>query len=679
MGDGLQPVEIVLADSASGHDLYPALRAAYQLCYEFRTLRCRVAMAGGEQTVAAQEDDLLEGFERCTAHIEGAVESDGHGPGGSNQGAHQRHVHGAIGEQSANHHTGNAERLAQMYGPEHLIGLAVAIDEIPFPGADKHIHGNVTTHFHQSFLKQLTRRGDPTHVESLAQFYPVGTAAQSVDHILDGAATTFYYSSHQCKNTIKFVHLDGHTHPIMSRKALLSAIAALFCIYAAAQPYSECYESLPIPLEMPSLPVIPEFSVELTDFGAAGDGVTLCTDAFAKAVDELSIKGGGHLNVPAGVWLTGPIRLRSRIDLHLDKGALVIFTPDKRAYLPEGNNGQRALPCILAEKCTDISITGEGILDGNGKYWRYAKDSKYSKVEWGDLLRLGGTVTEDGLWFPSGLKHFEDITESPQKEEGLRAHMVNISRCSRVLISGVTVQNAPRFHIVPNQCTDVVMDGVTVRCPWNAQNGDGIDIGNSRRVLVTGCTLDVGDDGICMKGGSGETGLKKGPCSDILICGNTVFHAHGGFVMGSDVSGGMKKIVVRDCTFSGTDVGLRFKSAVGRGGECGDIYISGIRMNDIRESAVGFECSYSDITYKLEAAPGEGVSFAPDFCGIHISALVCRECRTGIRAEGIEGLDCIHDVTISDATFFYTEAATRIDGKTASITMDGCRFLTFNR
>ncbi len=447
--------------------------------------------------------------------------------------------------------------------------------------------------------------------------------------------------------------------------------------------YSTLYAGLPVQMAQVSAPVIKDYRISVADFGGTGDGISLNTEAFEKAMTSLAEKGGGHLDVPAGIWLTGPIKFRSGIDLHLELGAIILLTPDKSAFT-NPKSSSRMLSGISAEKCSNISITGEGIIDGNGKYWRYVKKQKVSDTEWKQFNDMGGIQHNDGSqWFPFNLKHFDNITDSPEKEEALRAHLININRCSNVLIQGVTVQNSPRFHIVPTRCSNVIIDGVTVRCPWNAQNGDGIDIGNSERVLVTGCTVDVGDDGICMKGGSGQKGLESGPCKDILICGNTVFHAHGGFVVGSDVSGGMDNIVVRNCTFSGTDTGIRFKSAIGRGGRCNNLFISDIVMTDIKDEAVVFSCTYEDVTYNapkgVETEAQGQVPFAPDFAGIHISGVTCRECGTAVRAKGIDGLGCIHDVSISDCIFFYTKAGIDIDKATADVSLNNVRLVTFDR
>ena len=463
------------------------------------------------------------------------------------------------------------------------------------------------------------------------------------------------------------------------KRLLCLALSAFIMLTAFAKdyPYAKLYKGLPIVLEQPQLPQIPDNTLSVKTFGAVGDGKTDCTDAFRRAMDKLAEMGGGVLLVPEGRYLTGPIRLKSRIDLHLDKGAVIVFTPDKRAYFPKDSEGRplvkgRALPCISADKCEDISITGEGTLDGNGQWWRYAKRDKYSEAEWTELQSLGGTLSADGkLWFPYNLKGWDNLTDAPEKEEAIRNHMIIIKRCKRVLIKGVTVCNSPKFHINPAMCEDVILDGLTVRCPWNAQNGDGIDIGNSRRVLVTDCLVDCGDDGICMKGGSGAKGVKAGPCRDILICRNTVLHAHGGFVIGSDFSGGMEKIVVRDCLFDGSDIGLRFKSMAGRGGKCKDIWISRIRMKNIPDAAISFKCDYEDVTYKtLASGEGKPAEYLPEFCDIHISDVKCSSCVTGVYARGMKGARCVYDIFISRSRFKASGKVTDIDENTTEVHID---------
>ena len=402
---------------------------------------------------------------------------------------------------------------------------------------------------------------------------------------------------------------------------------------------------------------IPDNTVNIKDFGAVADGSALNTKAFEKAISALNKKGGGHLVVPEGLYLTGPISLKDCIDLHLERGAVVLFSPDKTLYLKDGS----VKPGISASKRHDVSISGEGIIDGNGSFWRPVKRSKVSDVEWKDYLSKGGEVTEDGsLWYAYNLVGQENIAADARSQERLRTHLVRFTDCRRVSVTGVTIQNSPKFHLVPSRCEDVVFEGVTVRCPWNAQNGDGIDIMQCRRVVVRHCTVDVGDDGICMKGGAGAKALKDGPCKDILIEYNTVFHAHGGFVIGSEFSGGMEDITVRHNTFSGTDTGLRFKSAPERGGHCRNIRIHDIVMNDIREEAIIFETSYADRPAGYEDnQAAQTRSFMPDFQDIVIERVSCWNAKTGIRASGT--LEMIHDITVRDAFFYVWETDTKID------------------
>ena len=228
-----------------------------------------------------------------------------------------------------------------------------------------------------------------------------------------------------------------------------------------------------------------------------------------------------------------------------------------------------------------------------------------------------------------------------------------------MLIQGVTIQHSPKFHIVPRESRNVIIDGVTVRCPWNAQNGDGIDLMYCSDVLVTRCTVDVGDDGICLKAGGGEAALQYGPCQRMLICDNTVFHAHGGFVIGSEFSAGVKDIVVCRNTFSGTDTGLRFKSAPGRGGKTERIFISDITMNDIRDQAIVFETTYVNAPVGVEGKAEATEKFLPEFTDIDITRVTCRDARIGIRAGGT--LQMIHGIRISHSTLFCTENTADVD------------------
>lgn len=424
--------------------------------------------------------------------------------------------------------------------------------------------------------------------------------------------------------------------------------------------YSSYYRQLPKAMPVAETPSIPDTRVSLADYGGKGDGVTMNTQAFAKAISALNKQGGGHLDVPAGVWLTGLISLKSHIDLHLDRNAVILFSPDKHDLIKnkDGKWDDKASPCITASKRTDVSITGFGVIDGNGEYWRPVKRSKVSDVEWKAYQKLGGTVTDNGqLWYPFQLKHYTNVAESAEAQEEMRTHLVRFTDCDRVLVKDVTLRNSPKFHLVPQRSSNVIIDGVKIVCPWNAQNGDAMDIGNCKNVLIVNNVIDAGDDGICMKGGAGEKGLSYGPCENINIQDNRVYHAHGGFVIGSEFSGGMKNIYVHNNVFAGTDNGLRFKSSAGRGGLTSDIYISNIYMTDISDAAIVFQCDYVDRPAGSKDKKAEKANqFLPQFNDIHISDVVCRGSAVGVQAhgEGVMGVD------ISHSTLFYTDKGTDI-------------------
>ena len=447
--------------------------------------------------------------------------------------------------------------------------------------------------------------------------------------------------------------------------------------------YAKYYANLPVNIAPVSRPAIPANEVSLKDVGGIGDGVTLNTEAFAKGISQLTKLGGGRLTVPDGVWLTGPIMLKDNIELHLQKNAIVVFSPDKSLYVDPNPKASRVYACIRASKRKNIAITGSGILDGNGEYWRPVKRSKVSDVEWKQYHSIvGGVDKEKGqLFYPHAA-----IADTPEKQEKMRNDLIRLTDCENVLIEGVTVQNAAKFHVHPLNCRNVIVDGVTVRCPWNAQNGDAIDFSDVNIGLIVGCTVDAGDDGLCMKSGNYKPKSPANGCEDIVIQDNTVFHAHGGFVLGSETVSGIRRMVVRHNRFSGTDTGLRFKSGIGRGGKTEQLYISDIVMTDIKDQAIVFQCDYEnkapgETTDKynkkgfMKQFTAEQLKMTPDFQDIHITDVTCRGTRTAIKASGIQDMNCVHDIDIRNSTFVYRQDGDLIDPQTAKLTLENVKLI----
>jgi DNA sulfur modification protein DndE len=235
--------------------------------------------------------------------------------------------------------------------------------------------------------------------------------------------------------------------------------------------------------------------------------------------------------------------------------------------------------------------------------------------------------------------------------------MVSLIECKKVLLDGPTFQNSPAWNIHPLMCEDLVIRNITVLNPWYSQNGDGLDLESCRGAVVYNCSFDVGDDAICIKSGKDEAGRKRGrPCEDIVITDCVVYHGHGGFTVGSEMSGGVRNISVRRCTFLGTDVGLRFKTTRGRGGVVEKIYISDIRMKDIPTDAIGFNMYYggeapipdSDSRSVLVSrAPAPVDEGTPHFQGIFLKNIVCTGAERAVLLEGLPEM-AIRDIELEN-------------------------------
>lgn len=472
------------------------------------------------------------------------------------------------------------------------------------------------------------------------------------------------------------------------KRLLPSLLVTLVAIAALAltlkcftkEPDAHLYSDLPFEMERVERPQIPNRTVSVEDFGGVGDGVTLNTEAFAKAFAHLAQKGGGRVEVPAGVWLTGPIVLENRTELHLDRDAIIVFSADRDLYpvvatIFEGRDTYRCQPLLSAFGKHDVAVTGKGIIDGNGDPWRAVKRSKIAPAEWNKIVKSGGVLSNDGeTWYPTEnfklgagdadqniarwavtKEDFESIRDF------LRPVMVNFKDCQRVLLEGPVFQNSPCWNIHTAICTDLIVNDIAIRCPWYAQNGDGIDIESCKNVLLTNSWIDAGDDAICIKSGKDADGRKRGiPSENVIVDNCTCYHGHGGFVVGSEMSGGVKNVLVSNCRFSGTDVGLRFKSTRGRGGVVENIYIRNIVMNDILTEALLFDLFYGGKSASEALADGDGnpttdMPFkpvdetTPQFRNIVVDNVICRSARRAMLFNGLPEMN-VENVVVTNTT-----------------------------
>ena len=420
------------------------------------------------------------------------------------------------------------------------------------------------------------------------------------------------------------------------------------------------------PFKMPVIrtPVFPPKSFNVMEYGGVGDGHTLNTGAFVKAIEACVKAGGGKVVVPAGSFLTGPIEMKSNVNLHVERGGLILFTTDLTQYpiIKATNTGSTLTPAspIYGYSLKNIAITGDGIIDGSGQAWRPVKKSKVTSSEWKELLASGGVVAAKGdVWWPGkeameGEEYLAKLKKAKSKvtpedyipaRTYLRPYMVMFVDCENVLVEGVTLRNSPKFIFYPSRCTNVVIRKASFFNEWNAQNGDGIDISACKNVLVYQNTLSVGDDAICLKSSRGkndDTGAFQ--LENIVIAENTVYRGHGGFVIGSNTDGNMRNIFVKNCTFIGTDIGLRIKSNAGRGGVVRDVVIKDIVMSEILEDAILFDTFYEDVAVgKANDTTGTALrDKTPNFSGFDISNVSCTGAKTAISITGLPEMPVNH-------------------------------------
>lgn len=442
--------------------------------------------------------------------------------------------------------------------------------------------------------------------------------------------------------------------------------------------------------EMPRivLPVIPEKEFSVVDYGADCTGAALCTEAFQKAIDDANLAGGGTVVVPAGVYLTGPIELKSNVCLWTDHNALVIFSDDFSLYPVvdasfEGLDTKRVQSPISARGAANIAISGFGTFDGNGYSWRPLKKSKVTGSQWKKKTQTGVVDPVKNVWYPDSAAMWaaylcvdqnvpvlgEDATDEDWLaiRSFLRPVMLNFIGCRNVLLEGVCFENSPAWNLHPLLCENVVLSRLSVRNPWYSQNGDGVDVESCKNVVIVDCTFDVGDDAICMKSGKNEDGRRRGvPAENVCVSNCTVYHGHGGFVVGSEMSGGVKNVSVDGCTFIGTDVGLRFKSTRGRGGVVENIFVRNIVMADIPNEALVFDLFYGgkgageeteeEIAARMAGAAPIADETTPAFRHIFIEDVTCKNAKRAIYFNGLPEQK-IEDVTLRNICMSATTGA----------------------
>jgi polygalacturonase len=434
---------------------------------------------------------------------------------------------------------------------------------------------------------------------------------------------------------------------LAARLALLALATGLLPALApAAYDPSEMIAPIAAPFSMPSLqrPAFPGRVVNIVDHGAKPGGEVKNTAAFAAAIQALAEAGGGRVLVPPGVWLTGPIHLRSYIDLHLAEGAVVKFSDVMEDYLPPvfvrsgGIELYNYSPLIYARDCENIAITGPGRLDGNAAAWW-----DWKSRETRQSFAMGATN------LPVEKRVFGT------REAAIRPSFIGLVECKNILLEGFTIGGGPNWTIHPIYSENIIVRRVNV--DTDGPNNDGLDPDSCRNVLIEYCTFSTGDDCVVLKSGYDQDGRRVGrPTENVVMRHCTSKRGHGGLVIGSEMSGSVRNVFMHDCDFTGTDRVLRIKSRPGRGGVVEKIWVRDVTARDLQREVVILNMDYS-------SDPNAPVdNFPPTFREIHVSRVAAVGAPVAIRITGLKDSP-IRDITFEDMTISSTRGVIASDAK----------------
>ena len=392
---------------------------------------------------------------------------------------------------------------------------------------------------------------------------------------------------------------------------------------------------------------LPAETVNILKAGGRNDGKFINTQVIEGAIKRLAEAGGGTLFFPAGTYLTGPITLRSNITLDIESGATLSFIDDFDAYMPyvtvryEGVVLKTFHPLIYAYEAENITLKGGGTLEGNGQSW------------WNETWRIEGAVRSgEPMQLTKYQQAFDeanaDLTLEPQSDwkntlarKFFRPPFIQLFKCRNIRIEGLHLQNSPFWTVNPEFCDNLTITGLTINNP-HSPNTDGINPSSCSNVHISACHISVGDDCITLKSGRDLQGRQYGvPCENITITNCTMLNGHGGVVIGSEMSGDVRKVTISNCVFDGTDRGIRIKSVRGRGGIVEEIRVDNVVMKNIGGEAFILTLFYGNV-------PPEPVSDrTPIFRNIHISNVTGSAVRSVGQIRGIDEMP-VSDVSLSN-------------------------------
>ena len=412
--------------------------------------------------------------------------------------------------------------------------------------------------------------------------------------------------------------------------------------FAAADPWATEYPKIFARIRPPKFP---KRDFNITKYGAVAGSTAECTDAIRKAIDACNKAGGGRVVVPAGVFLTGAVHLKSNVNLYISKGATLKFSMDPKSYMPlvhtrwEGMELMHLSPFIYAYEQTNIAITGEGTLDGQGKsfFWKWHGNPRYGGNP--DVLSQR----------PARARLYEMMDKNvPLAErifgEGhyLRPQFVQPYKCKNVLIEGLTIVDSPMWELHPVLCKNVTIRRVHIAS--HGPNNDGCDPESCKDVLIEDCFFDTGDDCIAIKSGRNNDGRRLAtPTENVIVRGCTMKDGHGGVTIGSEISGGVRNVFAENCKMDSPnlDHALRVKNNASRGGLLENFYFRNITVGQVAHALVTIDFNYE------EGAKGQ---YTPVMRNFQVDNLKSGKSQLGVDIQGLDAAP-VYDISIANSTF----------------------------
>ena len=419
------------------------------------------------------------------------------------------------------------------------------------------------------------------------------------------------------------------------------------------------------------LPKITNTEYLITNYGASPDSAALHNgNAINKAIDDASCKGGGKVIIPAGIWLTGPIDLKSGVNLVLSKGAVLKFSTIHEHYLPvvrtrwEGIDCYNLHPLIYAYKQTDIAITGEGTIDGQGSvetWWHWCGSAK--KYGWKEGMLRQNAPGHGRVKLTEYEQTGVDIEQRRMGiADALRPQLINIFDCERVLIENVTLKNSPFWVIHPVWVNHLTVRGVNISS--HGPNSDGCDPESSKNVLIENCVFDTGDDCIAIKSGRNNDGrLWNRPSENIVVRNCKMKDGHGGIVVGSEITGGYRNLWIENCQMDSPELErvVRIKTNPCRGGVIENIFVRNITVGQCKEAVLKINLDYEP----REACKRD---FPPIVRNVFVENVTSQKSKYGIFIIGLADTENIENVVVRNCDWNGVEKGNRIDGKVGEIT-----------